>query len=57
MKTIGRWLTKAWCFLRGHDWITIKLDDSDIFDGRWQSAFGEHICMRCGKLVPWQYDR
>lgn len=55
MKT---WLIKVWCFLHGHDWLSLySLDNKDIFDGVWRSSWGCHKCMRCGKEEPWQWDR
>jgi hypothetical protein len=49
---------RIWCFLRGHDWISLyNLNNADVFGGVWRSAWGVHKCMRCGKEESWQYDR
>jgi len=51
-------MKKLWCFIKGHDWINLyTLNNADIFDGVWRSAWGEHKCMRCGKKETWQWDR
>ncbi len=49
---------KMWCFINGHDWLSLwSLNNADIFNGIWKSAWGKHKCMRCGKTEDWQYDR
>jgi len=50
-------LIRLWCFIRGHDWVKVySLDNAAVFGGRWQSAWGQHKCMRCGREENWQYD-
>jgi len=50
-------LCQLYCFFKGHDWVSYKLDNSDVLGGTWRSAWGTHTCARCGKEMEWQYDR
>ena len=51
-------LVNIFCFIKGHDFISVyTLDNSDVFEGQWRSSWGEHQCMRCGKVKSWQWDR
>jgi len=55
MKTFFK---RLYCFFKGHDWINLyHLNNADVFDGVWQSAWGEYECTRCGLKKYWQYDR
>ena len=55
---LGAAIVKVWCFLRGHDWLSLyTINNADIFNGQWRSKWGEHKCMRCGKTEGWQWDR
>jgi len=50
-------LAKIWCFIKGHDWVSYQLDNRDVFDGVWRSAWGNNTCVRCGKEHDWNWDR
>lgn len=53
-----KYLIKLWCFLKGHNWLPLySLNNADLFEGQWRSAWGCHKCMRCEKEKHWQYDR
>lgn len=49
-----KWLIKVYCFLRGHDFISLYRIDNMDRGGR--SYWGTHKCMRCGKEEHWQWD-
>jgi len=53
-----KWLIRVWCFLRGHDWVNLySLNNAGTHGDNWESCWGCHKCMRCGKEEYWQYDR
>ena len=57
-KVMKKIFQKIWCFIAGHDTISeYSLNNADIFDGIWRSAWGNHVCLRCGKEHPWNWDR
>jgi len=50
-------IQRIWCFIVGHDMISVyTLNNADFFEGVWRSTWGNHVCMRCGKEFPWQWD-
>ena len=44
------------CFIFGHKFYTVALDNRHIFDGTPRSFFGTYTCQRCGYQEDWQYD-
>lgn len=53
---MANFLIKIFCFLRGHDWLTMySLNNAATFDGIPRSSWGEHKCMRCDKTKSWQF--
>ena len=43
-------ISKLWCFLVGHDFVT----EGEFDNGR--SKWGAYTCVRCGYNHIWQYD-
>ena len=44
------------CYIFGHKFFTVALDNRHIFDGVPRSFFGTYKCQRCGHEEDWQYD-
>jgi transcription elongation factor Elf1 len=38
-----------WCFLHGHDWLSVSADNG-------RSVMSRHECARCGAYRDMQYD-
>ena len=48
-------ISKLWCFIWGHDWMSYQLDNGDVFDGVWRSSWGVYTCARCGREEHWNW--
>ena len=42
-------LIRLWCFLRGHDWVSVRADNG-------RSILMRHECARCEAYRDMQYD-
>jgi hypothetical protein len=49
MKATLKSLTRLWCFLRGHDWVSVRADTG-------RSILMRHECPRCETYRDMQYD-
>ena len=44
------------CYLFGHKYYSVVLDNGAYFDGVPRSFFGIYHCQRCGHEENWSYD-
>ena len=44
-----RRLVRLWCFLRGHDWVSVRADNG-------RSVLMRYECTRCEAYRDMQYD-
>jgi hypothetical protein len=49
MKVALKRLIRLWCFLRGHDWVSVRADNG-------RSILTRHECARCEAYRDMQYD-
>ena len=42
-------MVRLWCFLRGHDWVSVRADNG-------RSILMRHECARCEAYRDMQYD-
>jgi len=42
-------IVRLWCFLRGHDWVSVRVDNG-------RSILMRHECARCEAYRDMQYD-